>query len=158
MNVVIVSDARIWGGLEAHTMGLVDALLASGRSVTLACIGDRAAALYREQLRAPATIVDLGLPVRRSVWAWYRALAAVPGGAVIFQKGTLHTGGFALDVALRLRFPRLVPVQHLEPPVLAPKASRRYMKGLLPGVGLWWYRAKYAGYLRSLCPHITVCV
>lgn len=158
MNVVIVSDARIWGGLEAHTMGLIDALLGAGHSVTLACIGDRAAALYREQLRAPATIVDLGVRVRRSVREWYRALAAVRGDAVIFQKGTLHTGGFALDVALRLRFPRFVAVQHLEPPVLPARASRRYLMGLLPGVGLWWYRAKFAGYIRSLCPHVTVCV
>jgi glycosyltransferase involved in cell wall biosynthesis len=158
MNVVIVSDARAWGGLEVHTTGLVDALLSSGHSVILACIGDRAYDLYRAQLRAPVKIVDLGLPVRRTVIRWYRALASIDADAAILQKGTLHTGGFALDVALRLKFRRLVAVQHLEPPVLPAKVSRRYVKGVFPGIGLWWYRARLSGYVRCLCPQITVCV
>lgn len=156
MNVIILSNSASWGGLEVHTVALAEALVNSGHHTSIVCFGDHAANIYRDRIPSKAVLVNLGAPERRSVAGWLRALGDLKVDAAVLEKGTWETGGLALDVALRLKARRYFTVQQLEPPALPPKTRSRH--GGIPGLGLWWYRWKWSIYLRSLAPHMTVCV
>ena len=156
MNVIIMSNSASWGGLEVHTVALAEALVNSGHHTSIVCFGDHAANIYRDRIPSKAALVDLGSPERRSVTGWLRALSDLKMDGAILEKGTWETGGLALDVALRLKAGRYFTVQQLEPPVLPPKT--RSSHGGIPGIGLWWYRWRWSIHLRSLAPHLTVCV
>ena len=158
MRVALFSNSRSWGGLEAHVVALVEALQAANHEVVLGCIGDRAFDLYRTRVPGPTKLVDLGSPEHRSGWHWWRSLCQLEADAAVLEKGTLWTGSLALDCVLRLKFRRYVVVQQLEPPELPPRTSGRYLRGMIPGLALWWHRWKWSGYLRSLAPTMTICV
>lgn len=158
MRILILSNSSLWGGLEVHTVSLAGALNAAGHQVSIVCFGDSAADVYRDQVPANVALLNLGPPDRRSLLGWWRAFRQIDADAAILEKGTLWTGNVVLDAALRARFRRYITIQQLEPPVLPPRSSRRYFGGLIPGLALWWYRWKFAGYLRSLAPQFTVCV
>ena len=89
---------------------------------------------------------------------WYRQFRALGATACIFEKGTLHTGSLAMDLAARAAFKVFVTIQQLEPPALGARSSKRYLGGLVPGLGLWWYRQRFRGWLRSLRPARTICI
>jgi glycosyltransferase involved in cell wall biosynthesis len=161
-TVAIVTRSSVWGGLETHTLDLANTLREDGFGVRVVCIGRVTSELYeRAPQRAATDIVCLDAddsismsnPIR-----WLRALRTVDADAAVFQKNTFNTGSAALDLALRTRFGAYVAIEHLEPPAIPPKASRRRMRGLVPGVGLWWYRWKAMGRIRSYGPALTVCV
>jgi glycosyltransferase involved in cell wall biosynthesis len=158
MKVLIFNEAEAWGGLEAHTVDLAQTLAAAGHQPSIVCIGGRAFELFRPRVSGAVGLVNLGSPRRRGFLTWWRTVKPLDGDVAIFQMGTLFSGQLALDIALRLRFRRYVAVQHLEPPELPPRTRRRHFAGLIPGVGLWWYRWKWSGYLRSLAPTKIVCV
>jgi glycosyltransferase involved in cell wall biosynthesis len=161
MKVAIVTETSVWGGLEAHTVGLARILIEDDNDVCVVCLGAKTAAVYQRVIgdSLPIVVVDAPSgPARANPFRWHAVLREVRAEKVLFQKGTLHTGGVALDVALRWRFGRYLAVEHLEPPVLPPRTTGRYAWGTIPGVGLWWYRQRLRGYLRSLGPHVTVCV
>ena len=156
MNVIILSNSGSWGGLEVHTVALAEALVNSGHHTSIVCFGDHAANIYRDRIPSKAVLVNLGAPERRSIVSWLRALRDLKVDGAILEKGTWETGGLALDVALRLKARRYFTVQQLEPPLLPPKTRSRHNG--IPGLGLWWYRWRWSIHLRSLAPHMTVCV
>ena len=156
MNVVILSNSASWGGLEVHTVALAEALINAGHQTSVVCFGDHAANIYRDRIPSKAVLVNLAGPESRSVFNWLRALRHLKVDGAILEKGTWETGGLALDLALRLKARRYFTVQQLEPPELPPRTRRRH--GGIPGLGLWWYRWRWSIHLRSLAPHLTVCV
>jgi len=158
MKIIIVTESTLWGGLESHAVALAEALRDNGHQVSLVCTGAGTYEMYRDAAPSSVSLVDLSSPASRTLWDWWRAFRTIDADGAILEKGTLWTGGLALDVVLRLRYRRYIAIQQLEPPRLPPKTRGRHLGGLLPGVGLWWYRWKGAGYLRSLAPHVTVCV
>lgn len=161
MSVVILTESRVWGGLEAHAVSLAETLAAGGLDISIGCIGKETFDLYRNVIGDSVRLHEIAAPQglgRRSPVAWRKALRSITANAVILQKGTLNTGNLALDLAIRGRFGRYMAIEQLEPPVLPARSSRRYLGGLVPGVGLWWYRWKLKGYLRSIAPGLTVCV
>jgi glycosyltransferase involved in cell wall biosynthesis len=158
MKVLIFSETTTWGGLESHAVALAETLVAEGHRAVIVCLGPQAYQLYGLMTPAGITLVQVDQPARRTPWTWWRALRNIDADAVVLEKGTLHTCDVALDCVLRLKYRRFITVQQLEPPNLPPKTSKRYLRGLIPGVGLWWYRWVWSGYLRSLAPELTVCV
>jgi glycosyltransferase involved in cell wall biosynthesis len=158
---LIITESCVWGGLEAHAVNLAETLSSAGFDPTIACIGEDTYSLYR---RATGPSVRLALIKRptgtssRNPYSWRQALGSVSADAAILEKGTLNTGSLALDIAIRMTFGAYIAIEQLEPPIIPPRSSRRYFGGLVPGVGLWWYRWKLRGYSRSLCPAMTVCV
>jgi len=73
-------------------------------------------------------------------------------------KGFFGLGTWQLDIAARYCFGNYVTIEHLSADALAPKTSRRHF-GLMPGLGLWWYRRVFLPrYLRSIGPRRIVCV
>jgi len=158
MNIAILTDTSLWGGLETHAASLAQSLADAGHTVTILCLDRRALEPFRRAVKDAVSVAELQRPVRPTFITWLRALRAVPADALLLEKGTLNTGSFALDCALRWKFGRYVAYQQLEPPQLPPRTSRRYFGGLVPGLGLWWYRWRWSGWLRSLAPRATICV
>jgi glycosyltransferase involved in cell wall biosynthesis len=162
LRVAILTESHVWGGLETHAISLADALVSAGFDASIVCVGEQTFALYREVAGRSARLVHVEPPkskaMRRNPFSWYAALRGVSADAAILEKGTLNTGGFALDLAIRTRFGPYLAIEQLEPPVLPARTSRRHVGGVLPGLGLWWYRWRLRGYVRSLCPAMTVCV
>jgi glycosyltransferase involved in cell wall biosynthesis len=158
MEIAIITDTALWGGLETHAAALAQTLDRGGYHVTIFCLDARALPLFRKAVPETVAVAALRKPSRSGFFAWLQALQAVHADAVLLEKGTLNTGSVALDAALRLKFVRYVTYQQLEPPKLPAKTSKRYLGGLLPGVGLWWYKWRLSGWLRSLAPRATICV
>lgn len=160
-RVAIITESQIWGGLEAHAVSLAETLNAAGLYTTIACIGPITFALYREMVGASVPLFKVNAPKgmrRKNPYDWFRELKSVPADCAIFEKGTLFTGSVALDLALRMAFGPYLAIEQLEAPPLPARSSRRHFAGLLPGVGLWWYRWRCRGFIRSLAPGRTICI
>jgi len=161
MKVAILSKAGVWGGLEVHAVGLTQALIRRGHDAFILCLDQATRELY--QLfggdRVPLVQVNGSKPTeQRGCLDWLTAFRRITADACIFEKNTLHTGSLSLDIAARLQFRRFVTIQQLEPPPLPAWSRGRYLGDLIPGLGLWWYRMKWAGYWRSVVPQKTICV
>jgi glycosyltransferase involved in cell wall biosynthesis len=158
MTVAILVWSRIWGGLESHVMDLAATALEDGHQVVVACVGADTAALFQGRgLRAPIRVINPP-PAGASILAWYKQFRALGAKACIYEKGTLHAGSLSLDIAARAAFGVFVAIQQLEPPALGARSTKRHMGGLVPGLGLWWYRQRFRGWLRSLAPVRTICI
>jgi glycosyltransferase involved in cell wall biosynthesis len=161
MEIVILSQTSVWGGAEAHAVGLAEALATRGHSPMLVCADGATFDLYEKAAsgRVPLEKLRNTKPLSEHNWLdWLRQFRRFPNAACIYEKGTLHSGSLALDVAARSYFRRFVTIEQLEPLPLPPKTSRRYLRGLLPGLGFWWYQMRYRGYSRSWGPHTIVTV
>src|SRR6266536_2114791 len=143
MKVVIFSESEMWGGLEAHAAAFAEFLVTIGHDVVIACLGARAYDLYRQAAPVGVTLVKVIPPAHRTLWTWWRRLHQLKADAAVLEKGTLRSGGLALHCVLKLKYRRYVTIQQLEPPQLPPRASRRHLAGLVPGIGFWWYRWKW---------------
>jgi len=91
-----------------------------------------------------------------SLWAWWRYFAGRPWDLCVLVKGDVDAGSYKLDIAARLRFGNYVTVEHLMADA-SPK-TRRLHFGFIPGLGLWWYRARLRRFLRSVGPRRVLCV
>jgi glycosyltransferase involved in cell wall biosynthesis len=158
MRTLILTDTSLWGGLETHAAALAQTLADAGHRVTILCLDARACDLFRRAVPPAVEVAALDRPPKPTLRGWLRALRGIEADGVLLEKGTLNTGSFALDCALRFKFARYVTYQQLEPPRLPPKSSKRYLGGLMPGLGLWWYRWRWSGYARSIAPQATICV
>ena len=129
MRVAIFGETRLWGGLEVHAVALAEWLADQGHTVSLVCLGPETRRVYEKRPPRGTSLVEVAPPARRTVRGWWRALRDVHADAVVLEKGTLWTGGLALDSVLRLKFGRYVAIQQLEPPDLPappePSVSRR---------------------------------
>ena len=155
MTLAILVWSRIWGGLESHVVDLARTAAGDGHHVVLACVGPETAALFGGR-DLPARIQEATTPPS-SIVGWYRWFRTLDAEVCLFEKGTLHTGSLALDLAARMAFKAFVVIQQLEPPRLGPRTRSRHL-GVLPGLGLWWFRQRFGGWLRSLGPARTVCI
>ncbi|HTU03784.1 MAG TPA: glycosyltransferase, partial [Candidatus Sulfotelmatobacter sp.] len=96
---------------------------------------------------------------RQKLRALWDLLGRAPGEVALFPKGIFEAGSFTLDLAARLRFRRHIAIQHTLPRALPPRTSVRHLGGLIPGLGLWWWRQELGPrWARSLGPHLTVAV
>lgn len=159
-RVVLLAQATAWGGAESHTAGLVAHLAARGHEPLVACYHQATYEVY--QRIASSCVSVLCLPIQRPSQAlgyreWRSVLRKLPGDACLFAKGTLRAGSAALDLAARSCYRRYVTIEHLIP-FLPPRTSKRYLAGLVPGLGLWWFGQLWSGYKRSLGQHHVVAV
>lgn len=160
-RIAIVTESRIWGGLEAHAVSLAETLNSSGIETVVACVGDPTYALYKQVVGTTVPLVKVNAPTGAHLHnprRWLRALRVVGAEAAIFEKGTLFTGSLAFDLGMRLTFGPYLTIEQLEAPPIPARSSSRHIFGLVPGLGLWWYRWKLSGFLRSLSPGRTICI
>jgi hypothetical protein len=95
MRIAIITESHVWGGLEAHAIGLAETLASAGHDASIVCVGQETLALYREVAGPSAPLVSVEPPKSRAArlnpYRWYAALRAVPGDAAILEKGTPST-------------------------------------------------------------------
>jgi glycosyltransferase involved in cell wall biosynthesis len=160
MKIAILSGTSAWGGAEVHTFGLANTLADRGHDVSVVALGHD---VFKGRDRSPEVrfrirTVGLPRPVERMTYA---ECATVLGGLAadvcVLAKWGLEVGSFRLDLAARRRFGRYIVIEHSSAE-MPPKSSRRYLGGLLPGAGLWWYRRRLLWHLRSVASHLVVCV
>ena len=157
----MLTVADCWGGAEIHTVALCRTLAARGAEVTIVQLGhdvyergalNGCANIRLARVSAPRPLSDL------TVLDWVRLFRKWKGTACLQPKGTFETVSTQFDLAARLSFKTFTTIEHLACPPMPPKSSRRYLGGLVPGLGAWWYRILFPRYLRSLGPRRIICV
>ena len=88
---------------------------------------------------------------------WLRLFDGQPWNVCVFIKGGFPVGGWKNDIAARYRFGNYLTLEHLNAEPLPPKTSRRHL-GFISGLGLWWHRKRFPGFLRSVGPRKVICV
>lgn len=161
LKISILTSSSAWGGMEVHTAELARTLDRKGHEISIIEVGSDFYGRGRFNQGVKINVVSLAdaQPLRNpDLMKSYRILRKMKGDVCIFPKGDLYSGSWLLDFAARLMFSRYITIEHKASLPLPSKSSRRHLKGLLPGVGMWWYKAKINNYLRSLWPHQVVCV
>ena len=156
MRVVVVVWTRFWGGLESHAVELTKRIAERGHDVRIACVGAATTDLFLAH-DPSLPLVTLAEPSGHgTVLYWLRQFRALEADACVFEKGTLRTASVQFDIAARLAFQPYLVIEQLEPPVL--ERRRHGHRFGLPTPGLWWYRLRYSGWLRSLFPNRVICI
>lgn len=148
------------GGLEFHTVHLINCLQMRGHNVTVVQFDHdyygTANIDRKESVRFVR--VDLHKPVSKiGLIHAIKILSGVRGDVCVLPKGTIRAGSWTLDMAARVLFRRYVTIEHLAAPP-PERASRRHLGGLLPGLGLWWYKTMFFHRLRAFAPSQVICV
>ncbi len=164
MRVLLFTAANAWSGVEVHTLCLASALKEKGHDVVIVELGRRRYAEVVQPLPCQVLHLDLGSGAADGIQlealgvrSWLRLFGSLEGDVAILVKGNFLFGGLALEAAARRHFRRLLVLEHMQCP-LSERRTGRHLGGLVPGLGLWWYREKLRGYLRSVFPQKVVCV
>jgi glycosyltransferase involved in cell wall biosynthesis len=161
MDTVLLSAAAELGGTEIHTLGLANTLARRGHAVTLLCLARDVFAKAPLPAHPAVKVSCLGLrgPLRSVRFlTWVRAFRRHGADVAVFPKGYLRDGSLALDLAARWCYRRFLTIEHGTAPPSEPRVSRAHLGGLVPGVGLWWFRQRLSDFSRSLAPRQVVCV
>jgi glycosyltransferase involved in cell wall biosynthesis len=150
-TICILTQTQGFGGVEVHTLNLIDALIIRGYRVELiSCrhreYDDRA---RRDAWRSAVTMIHTDLNVNdENQRGWLEFFRTLQGEVLIFQKGGNDLGSLVFFRACRRAFDKVYFVEHSEAEPAPIKSSRRWL-GLIPGLGLWWYRQRLIKKLSS---------
>jgi glycosyltransferase involved in cell wall biosynthesis len=146
--VCIITEARSFGGVEVHTIGLMRGLIDRGYHIELVTNRyrgyDEMIAKRGWQKSVTITHTDLNGIVygeRSETDEWERVLRRIDAKTLIFPKGNNSFGQIGFLRVCRRKFTRIVFIEHLEP-FERPVARRKWL-GLLPGLGLWWRKRQF---------------
>ncbi len=162
--VCVIHENVSFGGMELHTDAMLDTLVARGYRIEL--ILNHESSLERllaaKPERTEVTVVRTAIPGYAdtdacSRVAWRKVFGALRSRELILPKGMFNYGSIAFLWECRRWFKRIVYIEHMEAAPLPPKRSRWHY-GVLPGVGLWWYRERLVRHARSLFAHRIVAV
>jgi glycosyltransferase involved in cell wall biosynthesis len=160
VRLALLVSSSGWGGMEIHTARLARTLAERGHEVTLVELDQRV--FDPAQFNGAAVRVvapGFGRPSAEVGYlAWRRYFRGLGCDAALFEKGNVHVGSAVLDLAARSAFRRYFVLEQLDPPRRPQRASKRHLGGLVPGLGLWWYKAVWGVRLRYVGPHRVVTV
>lgn len=149
--------------MEAHTVGLAKTLSVLGHDILLVDGG----ALYAPHLDGTPNLrvsnhpIEVPLPSLTfsdcvSMFRKHR------GDICIFPKGCFEQGNWCIDLAAKLMFRHYIVIEHLASDRFPEKTTTRHLFGILPGIGLWWYKRRYElilnRFLRYKLPDRVFCV
>jgi len=160
MRVSILTATGAWGGAEVHALNLAEVLKNRRHEVTIVELGHF---VYDDHVghSSGIQVIHVGLPKLLEKLTFsesFKLLKGLVSDVVVFEKGDLDTASWRFDAAARICFKRYISIEQLICAVMPPRVSRSHLGGFLPGFGLWWYRAFWNRYARSLGPHSIVCV
>lgn len=161
MKLTIITSCGAWGGAEVQTAGLANRLAERGHRVTLVTYGTDQYARHDWDRRPEVELIHHDAPAPKADFGWAAAWALVrplDGDVCVVSKPSYDHGNWRLELAPRLRFRRFFTIEQCTGDAPLPKTSRRYLFGLLPGPGLWWYRYRLRLRLRAMGPRRVVCV
>lgn len=161
-RIALLTAAVTWSGVEVHTLGLARALQDQGHDVVIIELGRAVYANAPDKGFDAIRRLDIGtgppaVLSALSFWTWMKLFRTIDCDIAVSIKGTFKFANLAMEAAARWRFDRFIVIEHMQAP-LGKRISKRYLGGLLPSIGLWWYRGRLAGYLRSIFPQKTICV
>ncbi len=163
-SVCFIYENRSFGGMEVHTAGLIETLLARGCDVEVVLNGTNTLepVLERKGLANRVRILRTdhgGILDDRPTAAesWRRQLAELRSDTLIFPKGVFVSGQLPFLQECRRRFRRVILIEHLEAPAWNAPQSRRWL-GIFPGLGLWRYRERRYRQACARCADYIVAV
>jgi glycosyltransferase involved in cell wall biosynthesis len=164
MRIVFLTAANTWSGVEVHTIHLASALKERGHDIAIVELGRRVHMAAAQPPPCPVLHPDLGqgasgeVPLKSLGFSeWRRVFTSLHADVAVSVKGTFNFGSLAMEAAGRFCFPSFLVIEHLQTP-LEKRMREFHFKGLKPSLGLWRYREKLSGYLRSVFPHRVICV
>jgi len=162
-SVCFITENRSFGGVEVHTLGLMDALIRRGYTIEL--VENRydgyddivRARDWKEHVHIIHTDLDgILYGERTDLRQWRKVLASLRSRILVFPKGNNNYGQIRLLRLCRRQFERIVLIEHLEP-YAKPRAGKRWF-GVVPGFGLWWRRRRLFSRLGAACADHIIAV
>lgn len=154
-SVCIITQNQGFGGMEVHTLGLINALIDRGYSIELITNRyhryDELILSRGWQDKVDIVHTDLGGILygdRIDSGGWWRALSGLRSEVLVFPKGNNNFGHIRLLRLCRRKFKKVIFIEHLEAIPRPPRSSRRWA-GLIPGVGFWWHKRRFLSRLGS---------
>ena len=142
-DIDIIAETSAWGGAEVNTAAVAHALATRGRVVRLIQLGHE---LYDQKgvgaLHPRLTTVRVPLPPRAAVAQlrfWRQLVAGPQVDTVVLAKCVFDVRWPLLDLAMSRSGPRFVHIEQSFPPDLHAVKPRKRL-GVIPGVGLWYWR------------------
>jgi glycosyltransferase involved in cell wall biosynthesis len=161
MKITFISSNSSWGGVAKHTLGLALLLREKGHEISIVELSWSLGGQAYDHADGKINIVrkDIGKPLDRlSFWESVSIFHKLKGDVCIFPKAWFGEAGLSTELAARLMFPRYFTIEHVCSGPMPPRTSRRHFGGLIPGIGLWWYKAVLYNYFRPWWPHRVICV
>jgi glycosyltransferase involved in cell wall biosynthesis len=147
-SVCIITENRNFGGVEVHTLGLMQALIELGYRIELVVNRfhgyDEMIRSRRWEERVELTHTDLdGILYGETtdIRGWSHVLQRLSSRVLIFPKGNANFGQLRFLRLCRKTFRRVIFIEHIEP-AQRPKGGRRHLAGIVPGFGLWWHKRR----------------
>lgn len=164
-RICIVTENRGFGGVEVHTVGLIDRLLREGYAVELVCcrhqLLDQAAQSpgWRAGVRLIHADLTMGydFDFRLRAPEWVSFLKQIEARILLFPKINNGQGSIGFLRACRDHFDHVYFIEHLEE-VLPPRDVRKILGFIPAGLGLWWYRRRIAKAIQPRFADHTVAV
>lgn len=142
-DLVVVLRAEDFGGSERHTVDLVNYLTAAGWHLTLILPGLDLTARGIHAAPEHLTILRTELPLtglsRADARAWRQLFRTLPARTALLIKPWYYAADPRFLRALRAGYSRVVHLEHSLVPERLPFRVRLHF-GVLPGLGLWWFR------------------
>jgi glycosyltransferase involved in cell wall biosynthesis len=159
-SVCFITQAKAFGGVEVHTLGLMQALIERGYHIEMiACRHEMYDAPVRERgWQSSVTLIKSPLEVGFSheisgiPAEWNTLLASVRSDILIFPKAGNSQGSLSFMRACRRHFRKVYLIEHLEDPLPKRFSHHRF------GFGFWWYRHKLLKKLRPVFADHIVAV
>ena len=140
--------------MEVHTLGLMRALIDRGYAIELVANRyhryDEIVREYGWEDRVRIIHTDLDGIVygkRSDRHGWRQTLKDISSQVLIFPKGNNNYGQIGFLRECRRAFKKIIFIEHLEARE-RPEKSRRWF-GVVPGLGLWWYKRKFVSKIGS---------
>lgn len=134
------------GGAERHTADLLNYLATTGLRIVLLQSHFDLRELGLREIPGKLEVVNTDLPLRdlskEQMQAWTQLLRTYRAERILVVKTWYLEPDFGLVKLLRKAAPLVFHFEHSLPPRLPPR-SRRLRFGILPGLGLWWYRERW---------------
>ena len=146
-TICIIVQNQSFGGMEVHTLGLMEAFIDCGYHIELVSNRYRGydsiidARGWQDNVRTVHTdLAGILYGENSSKRLWMQALSGLQSRVLIFPKGDSNYGQAGFLRACRLTFDRIIFVEHLDPRP-RPKTTRRWL-GVVPGLALWWHKRR----------------
>ena len=162
-SVCFITEARGFGGVEVHTLGMMKALIERGVRIELVVNRYQGYddVIVQRGWQDAVTIVHTDLDgilygEPSDADGWESVLRGIRADTLIFPKGNNNFGQIGFLQVCRRKFARVVFIEHLEP-YERPSGGRKWL-GVIPGLGLWWRKRRFHSRRGAACADRIITV
>lgn len=142
MTYCFITRSSGFGGTEIHTIGLIEFLVRSGSKVVVLCLKCDP---YSERIQSDSVKIikceeqTVGMKVFLGLKNLFKGQ---PNKVIVLPKGRAELFSIKELTFLWLLTKSLIYIEHSEAEDMPILKSKRHLRGILKGVGVWWYREK----------------